>query len=263
MSILIGIPYQTMHVGSGLINLSSSAGNASAKQRIKCNWDDALSLGRGILGWTFNTGSGVWVASRTLQHFSVAGWYATDVNIQPHGRPVGPSRWTKALLDVIYKPAEFLATNSTDFRDEQLDFSGEMVDLGSVGWTFSGTTETVNKPITKLVPMISYNITQYHVGVLPVSTMYSLLGTLNNATWKGASIANVMYVGGSANRKIIAVNTNGTIVNDWTVNHKFLVANRNLNTEWRTSTGAFAQIVGPGSATKFALGDFSLLNLGV
>jgi hypothetical protein len=119
----------------------------------------------------------------------------------------------------------------------------------------------VTKPVAAFVPVLIYTVTMYHKTTLPLTTMRTTLGCLNSATWKGADPGYVMYLGGKSDRKIVA-SVGTTIYQDWTISHKFAIANRDLRTEWNETTGAFQQIINAaGSTFKFTMADFSALGV--
>lgn len=256
-----GIAYNELHEGSGRISLGSSQG---AQRQLVCTWADAVQFAILLRGWKI-LGPGSFQVVTPAVHPSNIGMYATDVSIERMGKPTGENTWENAKLNVSYLQLLMnVSLNSgptTDLLDEALDFSAEMVDLGTDGWVYEGTSEKVDRQLQKIVPMVSYNITQYHVTTIPLHAIYTTLGCLNSSTFRGASSGQMLYAGASAQRKIVGSFNNVTYL-DWTITHKFLYANRDLNSEWRTSTGAFQKVTGNGGATKFTYADFTALGLG-
>lgn len=263
-----GITYTELNNGSGILGVGE---NAMGRRRLRCDWSRRLLLALALRGWTpgslfLNSVAiaSVWNIAQPAAHPCGLGYYCTDVAIMPMGRPQGEDSWDFAVLDVTYKPLTFSTPTATDLIDESGELSGEMVDLGVDGWQFGTTPSSgnalVTRSISKVLPTINHQITQYHLATLPLANMRALLGKLNNAPWRGAPIGTVMYAGGSYNRKIVAI-LGKVSYYDWVVNHKFCIGSRDLRTEWNPNTGAFSSVVNSNGTFKFDLGDFSSLGI--
>jgi hypothetical protein len=257
-----GINYLELTDGSGRMR-----SDGKAQRSLKCLWADRIKLLMLLRGFQVMSG-GTYTVIPPALHPSGLPMYATDVGISPLGRPTGEDAWEYAKLDVQYTSATPSSDEgAVEVEDEDLDLSAEMVDLGKDGWSFGDTHDDANvkvdKPIQKIVPMLTYTVTQYHRATLPLAAMRGLLGKLNNAAWKGAPANYVMYCGGRAQRKTVALAGNTTVL-DWTISHKFMVGNRDLLKEWKpsgTGAGSFQKIVSTNGTYKFELGDFSTLGI--
>jgi len=259
-----GVAYNELNKGSGLIKV----GNAQqATRALICNWLDATKLALLLRGWgSLSQSANIWTPTVPQLHPSGMGLFCSDVAISPMGAPIRENQWEFARLDVTYTQGmqnqDTTFNNApVDFLDEHLELSADYASLGKTGWTFDDDSSAVTDAVQVLVPQVAYTITQYHVTKLLLSNIFPLMGCINLSTFRGAAAGKVLYLGCTADRKIVGNFANLTYF-DWTIVHKFLVSPRSFLAETNPATGVITGISGAGGSKKYATADFSVLRIG-
>jgi hypothetical protein len=244
--------------------------NATARRTLYVAFTDAPQVALHLLGTSYYNGQGQLIMSARKRHPLLSNLWVSEVGIKPVGKPLGESRWEYAELDVAYKTFPYNPeSESQDLSEVQVDVAGDIVQLNRNGVEFDNEeSDPANRIVDNDSPvLVSYlNITQtfHRVTLLPLSAMYTLFNTVNNATvtfdcgngvTQSFDAGYVLYCGGSASQK-----TTSEGISHWTVSHKFLVSSRDHREEFNPRTGQWEKVkTKGGSDYKYGEGDFSLI----
>jgi hypothetical protein len=254
--------YDELNAGSGVLHLARDQSNSEIKQQIKCAWPEARLIAMAFRGVTYDTSTGLFVVQQPLTDPFGAGYFCTDAVVEPLGKPSGFNTWDWATIKLTFSPLVYF--NGT-LIEENLDLCSEIVDLTQQNWSYGSTytgDEPVQQPIQKLIPLITYEITQSNVATLPLSAIAACMGKLNDDYWKGAPPDTVLYMGAKAKRQVVSI-AGSQVILLWTLVHRFMVSTRDLRTEWNPngSPPAFQQVQAASGVYKFEEADFDTLGV--
>ncbi len=252
---LAGITANELNAESGRASFSDSP---TAVEKFEVAWSDVMTFVAALEGYTYT--GGAWVFSSPATHpFLGAGWYCLETAIEPLGAPTQEFSWEKAVVTATYKPLQ------PSLIEDSMDFSGSMVMIPKTAMTWANTSgassPTIDTDASRLVPSLTYTITQYMALSVPVANIQSLIGSLNNATFRGFEMGTMLYLGCSARQKIRAFGSPVQAVS-WTLAHKFMQSPL-MTYEFSKESGQFEQaVMANGGGYKFPTGDFTALGVG-
>ena len=139
---------------------------------------------------------------------------------------------------------------------QEFDYRVERLPFGENRYTWDDGVTPTEIPVEERVGVSTLVLTYHQLPYMPTSTIRSLRGKLNNATFLGASAGKVLFEGGKTFREF---NTNGLITNRCTLIFQ------ERDKDWREmlkSDGTWEKVKRPGGSYIFDTADFTpLVNL--
>jgi len=246
--------FQVMDEGTEEDFAGSNTGTACIKRTVVCKWTDRVALHQALLGGGALVG-GVVVFTAPYHHPVYTWMYATHVHIEG---VVGQSGLTSDVngwiaYDYARLTVEFQQVD-TDYGNDQIDFSGAVVTAPEGAFKWQDGTPLLSSERPGLVrARTHFTRTKNNVTSLPVSTIISLIGKVNNNTFFGAAAEAVLFVGARSQRNFTATGTP-----NWSYAASFSIDPYGWNFFLRGSTAAYERIV---NAQNTSVGPYLLGNL--
>jgi hypothetical protein len=258
MGTLNGITFEHLHEGSGQGRIDDK-GKVEIVEKYLVDYSSVQTFMSGLRGSWASVGGTQVQFSRPDAHHLFTALYCLQATFEPVGQPSVSGEyltWDKAVVTATYGPPTFNpnAQDVKDVAEESLEFGARILQLPS-GSTKDATGSS-GKPIldgvTKMIPTAQYTLTLQGVPVppgasedAPFSQIFSSIGKVNAAAWKGAAAETMLFMGANAKRSI---NSEG--VQDWTLTYVFKYDPDGWNTVY-ANTGQ--------RVTAYATGDESKL----
>lgn len=243
-----------------------------ATVKFKTLWADAFQLAKDLLGTSTNVG-GTIVRTPPFPYPGNPSLYCRAI---PSVRPLGPCipltnvglPWITrkfAITEAVFRQLPFALDGGDTstytaqaYTTVQFGASGEFITLPDSTYRFTDGTPT-NTPIGKMVGQIEINVKRYFMPYLPVSEMASLVGKINNATYRIGNyffpVGTLLFLGGPSD---FSVDTAGNITQE--VEYKFIYRPINWNKYFHPNRTTGWDTVTDGSGNSpYESGTFTLL----
>jgi hypothetical protein len=255
-STISGFTFEELNEGSGRGAIQQ---DGTAVRMFKIAWTDLPAFIRALNGGWEAINSTTWTYTKGDEHPDYPGvMYCTRAEYENFGKATGisagKSSWQFAKVTATYEVKRNEFTTPDDIIEEELDFKLEHQTLPGSSHQTSDDSTDVPDDITKLVPVIEYTVTLKNVPNLPGATqtmggipvqddggnvgyIYSLLGKVNNANFKGAAAGQMLYLGAQARRT-----TNVFGPSKWNITHKFLYRAVSWKKVFVSAKGDFVEV---------------------
>jgi len=251
-------------VGSCSVNFVAG-GNNTATRIFKVAWADVFTFVKEIYGRYTSWPEGVWETPAQFPY--VDHLYCTNISVVGFGLP-GESinaegtyiTYAWARVTVTYGELKYTPDEDPEtVEEESISVAAEMLTLPELQYEWSGDGVAIKGDVLpgKVATTTHFAITRYHVSSLPDSTISSLVGTVNNATFRGYTQDYVLFAGADARRSITVDGAE-----DWELTYNFLVKNHSWNHVYRDKNGTFEAVrTKTGHDAIYEEGDFTTLGL--
>lgn len=239
---------------------------SSAIRTVVCDWNDQSTLINTVLGGAVIVG-GV-ITFLPPQPFPQAPWmYATQTKITGIGTK-SVNHYTSGLdmvgyefarIAITYAPLDISGSgSSTETGAEDLDFSNEIYTMPTGSLYYVGHTEPIPDQAAPGVRLGNATFTKEIKSVpqLPTSVIISLLGTINNATFLGAPLGQMLYCGCHSNRRYTAVGAS-----NWDLSHSLAFRTQRWDYAYDPIGQAWTQVV-QATGLLYQQTDFTRLGFG-
>lgn len=247
-----------------------------------CAWNDRWALTNFFAGTTGSPGlTGGWIRPNPYRYpvtFDGAAIYATNTTVRGTGDIVSSPtaeivEWTHAIVTVSYAPLDYavnfnddpdflnslsddpVENESLQFATQELDFSGEWINIPSASVSFSDLTK-IDTPMSRRITVIRMHITWHRYPLMPMNKIAEYADSVNDATFLGRERGTVMFEGPKTTREL---ETDGTITQKVAMTFKW------RKTDWnkflRPDDGTWDEVIYDGDGTKFTYDYKNFRNL--
>lgn len=231
---------------------------------------------RGVNGLTtVNHGDWSWTGPLLYPDSPTDNIYATGISVKSVGQIVGsdPIQYTYAIVLVSFTrltwdanqqesdPFGFNSFGQTEAEiaalagaSQELDFGYQEIPIPKSALKFASDGLAVTQHAVLRVALVVMNVTWERMPYMPLPQVQQYAGTVNNATFLGAGVGQVMFDGGKSQRQVMA---DGSVVQR--LQMVFRYRSVSFQKMVRPDTGAWDTVQKPNGSNLFTQNDFSQL----
>ena len=150
-----------------------------------------------------------------------------------------PTSYANRIITLNFGSPE--EDESDDLISVKLDIGAESLSLPKDAYKIgTGSPEELGDDQAaphKIIPVINFVVTQYHLPAINVATIRSLVGLVNNAIFANYPAESVLYEGATSD---FTLKTDGT--DGYTLSHSFAVHGATWNKHWNCKTSAWEDL---------------------
>lgn len=254
--------------GSGTLQVTSQGMRGVRIFRVH-DYAEAEGFAQSLLGVAFQVGG---VIERTVPARFAPGssLFCTQARIEglgqpgedPQGQPTysGGAKVTATYETLSYDPdKDDQKPNSPGpYLTESLSISGRFVSLPKEAFQWESDGEPLSEDDVapgQIVPQAEYRLTRHKVPELPKEALFAAIGKLNAAGFAQVDAETLLFLGAEARREHTSAGAES-----WEIELHFNYAPEGHNSELRTSTGAFDEVVTKvGGNKRYPTVDFAAL----
>ena len=221
---------------NGSCKTTFALGGASAERIFTVAWSDAFDFAKELYGRYTIFPSGEYQEPARFPY--VGHLYCSEVSVDGFGVPGESSNAdgiyiTYAKARVVAKYTPLLREPDADpetVEEESVAVAVEMVTLPGEEYEWVDGSVAIKGDVLpgKVETTTQFSVTRYNVSSLPDATIAGLVGTVNNATWRGYTAGYALFAGADARRSIT---TDGA--EDWEITYNFLIKSHSWNHVYR------------------------------
>ncbi len=250
----------------GSFNISFGKNDTTGTRIFKIDWDDLADFLIELKGGYRNVPSFPWTPPARLPGFEFL--YCTEADIEGLGKAHEHSgaegdyiAYEYAKVSARYESQKVVddeIDDPTAILEETLRLSAEFLVLPDKTYLWESDDTDMSEAPGKLMPSFEYNITRHSVENSGANTLLDLIGTVNNATWRGIVAGKALFLGSDADR---TTTTDGA--ENWGITYSFLLRAIEHNFFYRPKVGWELIIEDNGGPDTYVYdeGDFTDLNL--
>ncbi len=252
----------------GSFTMSFGKDDTTATRIFKIDWGDLADFLIELKGGYRNAPTWPWTPPSRLPNFEFM--YCTEADVVGLGKahkesgPEGDyTAYEYAKVTGRYESQKVVddeIDDPTAILEETLRLSAEFLVLPERAYLWESDDILVQEEVTvgKLMPTFEYNITRPSVENSGANTLLDLVGMVNDATWRGITAGQALFLGSDADR---TTTTDGA--ENWRITYSFLLRAIPHNYFFRPTAGWELIIEDNGGPDTYVYndGDFSALNL--